>query len=432
MPTSPTSVSPVREVLPNGAVVIVKSARTTPAVAINMEIQAGSAFDPPASHGRAYFLSRVIDRGTARRSTDAIAEALDLRGVALSISVTRQRMTLACDCLIEDFDAVLELIVDVVREATCPETEITKRRGDIVTAIRRDHDSAFVTASDTVMELLYGRHHPYGWRAKGTIDTVERIGRSSLLELHRTRFVPSGTSLAIVGDVSPESALAAATRVLSNWHAEPAGELVMPQLPATSGRRFVEVPLPGKVQSDIAYGFTTITRTDPRYYAFRIMNNVLGQYGLGGRLGDSIRERQGMAYYVFSSLDANVAPGPLVVRAGVNPSNIARALQSIDEEIGKMATDGVTARELAESQQFLIGSIPRILETNAAIATFLQTVEQFDLGLDYDVQLPDLLSAVTCDNVRAAAHCTLSPDLATIAVAGPPLGRSAPVARESR
>ena len=67
-----------------------------------------------------------------------------------------------------------------------------------------------------------------------------------------------------------------------------------------------------KAQADVAYGFTTIARSDPAYYAFSLMNNVLGQYSMGGRLGDSIRERQGMAYYVFSSLDANVAEGPLV------------------------------------------------------------------------------------------------------------------------
>ena len=67
-----------------------------------------------------------------------------------------------------------------------------------------------------------------------------------------------------------------------------------------------------KAQADIAYGFTTIVRSDPSYYAYTLMNNALGQYGIGGRLGDNIRERQGMAYYVFSSFDANVVEGPAV------------------------------------------------------------------------------------------------------------------------
>jgi zinc protease len=174
-----------------------------------------------------------------------------------------------------------------------------------------------------------------------------------------------------------------------------------------------------KAQADIAYGFTTITRRDPDYYAFWLMNNVLGQYSLGGRLGDSIRERQGMAYYVSSALDANVAEGPLVIRAGVSPANVDRAIGSIDEEIAKLVGDGITPKELDESRRYLIGSIPRALETNAAIATFVQIAEFFGLGLDYDVRLPELLGAVTLEQANAAARRVLDPERATVVIAGP-------------
>jgi zinc protease len=149
------------------------------------------------------------------------------------------------------------------------------------------------------------------------------------------------------------------------------------------------------------------------------MNNVFGQYSIGGRLGDSIRERQGMAYYVSSSLDANVGPGPLVIRAGVNPANVDRAVASIDAEIVRLIRDGLTQKELDDSRRYLIGSIPRALETNAAIANFLQTEEFFGLGLDYDARLPDLLTAVTLDQANAAARRALDPDRATLVIAGP-------------
>ena len=174
-----------------------------------------------------------------------------------------------------------------------------------------------------------------------------------------------------------------------------------------------------KAQADIAYGFTSIARSDPAFFAYTLMNNVLGQYSLGGRLGDSIRERQGMAYYVFSGFDAGVIPGPLMVRAGVGPENVARAVSSIDEELTRMASEGPTDDELTESRQYLIGSMPRTLETNAGIATYLQTVEFFGLGLDYDLRYPDLLRAVTRDEVHEAARRTLDPSRAALFVAGP-------------
>jgi zinc protease len=179
------------------------------------------------------------------------------------------------------------------------------------------------------------------------------------------------------------------------------------------------VTMTSKAQADIAYGFTTIVRSDPRYYAYMLMNNALGQYGIGGRLGDNIRERQGMAYYVFSSFDANVVEGPLLVRAGVNPANVDRAIASIDAEIRRMSAEGLTAAELDDCKQYLIGSIPRLLETNGAIATFLQTAEFFGLGLDHDLRLRDLIGAVTLQEVNAAARETLDTERVAVAIAGP-------------
>src|SRR5262249_5712140 len=161
--------------------------------------------------------------------------------------------------------------------------------------------------------------------------------------------------------------------------------------------------------TDLAYGFVTIRRLDPRYYAYWVMNNILGQFGLGGRLAENIRERQGMAYYAYSSFDPTIGAGPLLVRAGVDPRNVGRAIAAIDFEIGRLGREGPTAVEVEESRAFLIGSIPRLFETNHAIATFLQTSELFGLGLDYDRRLPALLESVTLDHVAAAAAEALRP-----------------------
>ena len=123
--------------------------------------------------------------------------------------------------------------------------------------------------------------------------------------------------------------------------------------------------------------------------------------------------------------DANVVPGPLLIRAGVNPGNVDRALASIDEEITRMAAEGPTDRELAESRQYLIGSLPRRLETNIGIATFLQMVEFFNLGMDYDVRVPELLAKVTREDVHAAARAVLDPAKAAVVIAGPYDGAAA-------
>ncbi len=411
--------APTRVVLPNDAVVLAKESQTTPAVTISAAFEAGTIADPEGQGGLAHFLSRVIDRGTERMDGEALADALDSRGVTLSISVTRHLLSIACTCLAEDFETILELIGDVAMRPTLPESEIETRRGEIVTAIRQDDDNPAVVAVERLLQQLYPDGHAYGRRPKGTVETVERIGRDSLLDFHRRHFSPASLSLVIVGDVEVTRAVDLAGRVFGSWRAPGAGELLVPPVPGRSARAEVVVPMMNKAQADIAYGFVTIPRLDPSYYAFTIMNNILGQYALGGRLGDNIRDRQGMAYYVCSAFEPNVGEGPLVIRAGVNPANVGRALAAIDEELRRMAAEGVTDRELAETKQYLIGSMPRTLETNAGIASFLQSAEHFRLGLDYDLRLPGLLSAVTREQVDELARRYLVPERAAVVVAGP-------------
>ena len=413
------SLSPVRTALDNGAILLVKQARTTPAISISLAMRAGSIADPAGMPGMTSLLARVIDRGTTSRSAAEIAEALDSRGITLSTLVTRHLFTLICTCLAEDFEPVLELLGDILMSPSLPEEEIATRKGETITAIRQDEDNPAVRATESLMALLYPEGHPYGRRTKGSIDTVEAFTRAQLARLHQERFAPGELTAVIVGDVDPARANDVAMRVFGGWQKPRPAPIVLPPVTAATRRQRVVVPMMNKSQADIAYGFTAITRRDPSYYAAWVMNVAFGQYAIGGRLGDSIRERQGMAYYVSSSLDANIAEGPLTIRAGISPANVDRAVASIDEEVVRLVRDGLTARELDESRRFLIGSIPRALETNAAIANFLQTEEIFGLGLDYDAQLPGLLTAVTMDDVNATARRLLDPDRATLVIAGP-------------
>jgi zinc protease len=414
-----TGLDPSRTVLDNGTVILAKHTSMMPAVAIHLAMRAGSICDPDGAAGMTWLLSRVIDRGTASRSAADIAEELDSRGITLTVTVTRHLFSLICTCLADDFEPVIGLLGDILMSPTIPEAELATRKGEVITAIRQDEDNPAVRASETLMTQLYPGGHPYGRPTKGAVEIVQTMTRDQLVALHRDRFAPGALTAVIVGDVAPSRAQEAAARVFGGWQRPAPAATPLPHATRATDRRRVVIPMMNKVQADLAYGFTTITRRDPAYYAYWLMNVIFGQYALGGRLGDRIRERQGMAYYVSSSLDANVVEGPLVIRAGVSPANVDRAIASIDEEVVRLVRDGVAEKELDESQRFLIGSIPRALETNAAIANFLQNEEFFELGLDYDERLPDLLRAVTLDAVNQAARCAVDVDRATIVIAGP-------------
>jgi zinc protease len=256
---------------------------------------------------------------------------------------------------------------------------------------------------------------------RGTVEGVAAVRRQDLVRFHQKGFQPNAITVVIVGDVDDNAAVDAVAKLFGDWAAassEPVA-ITVPDAPVIKDRMQVSVPMAGKSQADVVYGFAGIRRMDPDYTAMSVMNNALGQYAIGGKLGDSIRERQGMAYYVYSSLDATLGQGPFSIRAGVAAANIERTIASIDAELTAIIGQGFTAKEIDESKSYMIGALPRQLETNAAIASFLLSIDMFGLGLDYDERLPGLIGAVTKEAADAAARRLLDPARATVAVAGP-------------
>jgi zinc protease len=434
MPLNPRCV-----VLDNGVTIIAKSNHTTPAVSTLVGVRTGAYADPPDRDGTAALCARVLDRGTVTKSAEAIADDLDGRGASLSVAAGRHQMAVAATCLTEDFQDVLALAADIARHPRFADEEIATRRENLISAIRQAEDDPASMADDAFMQALYGEHS-YARQVRGTIPGIEAIRRQDLVRFHQKGFDPSAITVIVVGDIEEGAAIAAVSKLFGDWvpqsKATPASPdaatstiatgdgparhaVAVPDAPNHAVRRLVSVPMMNKAQADVVYGFVGIRRSDPDYTAMSVMNNALGQYAIGGRLGDSIRERQGMAYYVFSSLDATFGPGPFSIRAGVSAANVDRTIASIDTELGTLLDKGFTKQEVDESKSYMIGSIPRQLETNAAIASFLLSVDTFGLGLDYDARLPGLIGAITKEAADAAARRILDPARAVVAVAGP-------------
>ncbi len=433
------ALNPKRVVLANGITVIAKANHTSPTVSLLVAARTGAFSDPPDREGTAALCARVMDRGTSKRTADVIADDLDGRGASLSVIAGRHQMALAATCLADDFEPVLSLVADVARHPAFADHEIATRKETLITSIRQEEDNPATVAGDAFARALYG-DHPYARKVRGSVAAIEAIRRQDLVRFHQRGFDPATMIIVVVGDVVDELAVAAITKLFGDWPASAhAGQAAIgvkvpdPVMPVA--RQLVSVPMMNKAQADVVYGFIGVARNDRDYIAISVMNNALGQYAIGGKLGDSIRERQGMAYYVYSSLDATFGPGPFSIRAGVSAANVERTIASIDAELAAVIKDGFTAQEIDESKSYMIGSLPRQLETNAAIASFLLNVETFGLGLDYDEKLPGLIAGVTREAANAAANRLLAPDKATIAVAGPwgqpAVAASAPIAGET-
>ena len=177
--------------------------------------------------------------------------------------------------------------------------------------------------------------------------------------------------------------------------------------------------MPSKIQSAVIWSVPGLKRSSPDYYSAVVGNMILGRIGMGGRLGDNVREDQGMAYSVHSSFDADVEAGPWSAVAGVNPSNVERAVSAIIHEIERFKEEGPTDEELSDARAYLTGSLVLALETNDGIAGTLLGIERYNLGLDYIQRYPELINGVSREQIVATVHRYLSTDRYVLAIAGP-------------
>ena len=177
--------------------------------------------------------------------------------------------------------------------------------------------------------------------------------------------------------------------------------------------------MPDKVQSDIVIGCQAVPRGHPDFYAIRVANTILGRFGMMGRLGESLREDQGLAYTCSSSQDAERAGGAWLAVAGVQPDDVELAIEAIQHEFDRLGNELVPLDELRDSQAYMTGIVPLALETNAGVASTLVNMEWYGLGLDYLQRYNELIYAVTPEDVLRVAQQYLRPDNSVLVVAGP-------------
>jgi zinc protease len=408
-----------REVLPNGITVLARSNFNSPSVVVAGYFDAGALFDPDEKLGLAEYTVAALMRGTQKRTFDEIYNALESVGASLGFNTGVHKSGFNGRSLAEDLPLLFDLLTEALTAPTFPKAEMEKLRAQLLTGLAIRAEDTGDMASMTFDQILF-KNHPYSRPEDGYSETIQNIKRSDLVKFHREHYGPRGMVIAIVGAVEPESAARQVKRALGGWKVE--GQKEPPQLPSLKILKKTVSKhhrIAGKSQSDLVIGTNGPMRRDPEFMPASLGNTILGQFGMMGRIGDVVREKSGLAYYAYSSLNAGIGPGSWEVSAGVSPENVKKASGLIVDELRRFVQEGVMADELADTKANFIGRLPLSLESNGGIANALLNIERHNLGLDYYRRYADLVNEVTAEDVLSTARKFIDPDRLAIAVAGP-------------
>jgi zinc protease len=407
-----------RKVLSNGITVLSRANFNSPSVSISGYVNAGSLFDSDDKLGLADFASSALMRGTEKHSFDSFYDELESVGASLGFDSGVHTTGFHGRALAEDLTLLLDLLSETLRQPIFPDDEVEKLRHQLLTGLAiRAQDTSDM--ADLAFDEILFHGHPYARPEDGHPETVQAITRQDLAEYHRKSFGPRGMVIAVVGAVDPKKVIDVIGRVLGDWeNPNQVDPPVMPELKRLDETVKRHVTINGKSQADLIIGTNGPRRTDQDYLAAALGNSVLGQFGMGGRVGDAVREKAGLAYYAYSGLSAGVGPGSWSASAGVNPVNVKKASDLIVKELKRFIKSGVTKEELSDSQANFVGRLPLSLESNGGVAGALINIERYSLGLDYYRRYPDLVKSVTRAEIIDVARKYIDPDRLALAVAG--------------
>ncbi len=418
-PSLPSPKDIHKTVLSNGITVLTRSNFNSPSISMGGYLPAGAIFESDEKLGLADFVASSLMRGTKTRSFDAIYNELESVGASMGFDSGVHNTSFGGRSLVEDLPLMLKLLSESLQTPAFPKDEIERLRAQFLTGLAmRSQDTSEM--ADMAFDQMLFDGHPYSRPSDGYPETVRSITRKDLQEFHRLHFGPRGMVIAIVGAIHPKKAVEAVEKFLGGWQVP--GQKEAPLLPPhkpvkKSIKRHHSIA--GKSQTDIIMGSVGPSRRDPEYLSASLGNSVLGQFGMMGRIGDVVREKSGLAYYAYSALDSGTGPGRWDVAAGVNPSNVKKAIDLIDKELRRFVKSGVTKVELSDSQENYVGRLPLSLESNNGIVSALLNIHRFDLGMDYYQRYADMVRAVTRDDVLETARKYIDPDRLVISTAGP-------------
>lgn len=411
-----------------GARVFFVPSPSIPMLDINLDVDAGSRYEPAAKVGLASLTAGMLDKGVAAqgnapaRDEAAIADAFADVGASFGGGAGGDRTSLRLRTLSDPVERgpAIALMTQIVSAPTFPDGVLVRDKQRLVASIRESLTKPGVLAERAFGKAIYGTH-PYGQTASP--ETVESITRDDLVRYYQANYTAKRAVVTLIGAISRQEAEAIAEQITRGLPADGAALSGAPALPDVkmplAKAETIRIPHPAQ-QASIIIGQPGITRRDKDYFPLLVGNYVLGGGGFSARLTNEVREKRGLTYSIGSYFAPAAQPGPFELGLQTRKDQTEEALTVVRDTVAKFVADGPTDVELKAAKDNLVNGFPLRLDSNRKLLDNVANIGWYNLPLDYLDTWTQHIAAVTRDQVRTAFQRVLQPQtMATIVVGGP-------------
>lgn len=404
-----------RHVLPNGVRVLTAPMLQAQSVSCFVMVAAGSRYETAETNGIAHFAEHMFFKGTERRPTArALSAEIDAIGGEFNAFTGKEYTGYYVRCAAEARDVALDVLVDMLRNSKFDPAEIDREKGVIVEEMNMYHDTPRDYVSSIYDRLVYG-DHPLGWEIIGRKEAVLEARRETFLEYLRRWYRASRMVVGVAGQVG--AGLLERLEELLGDLADAGTGSPQPAEPSQNGAR-VEIHHKASDQAHLCLGVRSYPLDHPDRYALELLRVVLGG-GMSSRLFTEVRERRGLAYYVYAANQSYTDTGTLFAQAGVDIKRIDEAVTTIVAELRRIAAEPVPADELEKARSFAKGRFVLQIESPQGMNTFGLRREVLEGRAADPEEVLKGLDAVTREDVQRVAQDIIRDDALRLALIGP-------------
>jgi len=389
-----------------------------PLVQVSFAMTGGAVRDTSSLAGRTSLAASLLDEGTSQHTSLELAARIEVLGGYLATQADWDSMSASVGMLSSHLQSGFELLSEVVTDATMPQAEVDRLRGQRLAEIQRRQARPGIVANEALAALIYGGTSPYGAPLVGTLETISNLTRDHLYECLCGHTSPGVTAIIAVGDLTTKGLVDLAHKYLNDWQSSPT-----PILPDIEASRLDSVEIriidrPDSPQTELRLGHAGPSRTDPDYVPLQVMNSLLGGK-FTSRINLKLREDLGITYGASSGFANRRGHGPFTVSTSVDTGSVGVAAKEILRELRRMQQEPVSTEELEETKNYLLGVFPYTLQRIEGIANRIAEIALYDLPLDYYDRSLATIRDVDLDQLQRLAQKHLHPDRIGIVAVGP-------------
>lgn len=405
-----------KSTLKNGLTVWVVPRKGLPRVDYVLAVRgAGFAADAPATPAFANMLAGLLNEGTDKRDSRAIAEAAQGMGGSVAASATSDGIIVSANALLSQSAPMMQLLAEVARTPSFPESEVKLAKANALQSLRVSETQPTFRAERAISRAVYGEH-PYS-RTTPTVEAINAVTQDMLRSEHAKRMRPDHALLVITGPVKEADALKLAEQAFGDWKAS--GPSIADTAPAPASAKPARILLQrdGSVQSTLRLGSPGIAASAQDQIPLRLASTILGG-GFSSRVNINLREAKGYTYGASAGARLNRAGGSIVGGADVRNEVTGAALNEFFSEYKRIGSELVPAKEMEMNKRYVAGGYMISNQLQRAVAGTLASNWLVGLPAEFLGEYVPRIQKVTPEQVRDVSKKYYAPENQSIVVVG--------------